>query len=759
MATGWFGGDLDTTTKAPVTGWWAEISRNIQPVGRTITLTGGQPDVRVAKSAVPTGGLITITGGQPVIRITQNVVVTPTGGVITLTGSHPALGTTVRPNGGVISLTGGQPVVRLSDHQVFTPVGGAITLTGGQPTVSVTAHVYPTPTGGPILLTGGQPVVTATDHKTVTPSGGVINLTGGQPTASVGIIVTPNPGTIALTGGQPTVATPVVVTPTGRTITLIGSAPALGTTIRPVGGTIALTGGQPVVGISDNKVFTPTGQPLALTGGQPVVTTTNNQTFIPSAATIGLTGGQPVIAVTDHKLVVPTGQPLTLTGGQPVVTASNNKVVQPSGGTITLTGGTPTVTVATLGFTDDFNRANGNLGADWDDDTTTVGSSGSSPYSIVSNYLAADTSGAETRYKKTPGGVNIGISMVIKGTFGQAGGVGDGDSLACYLRVANQALGYLGPIFITPDTYGGAILTVYSAAFTIAAQGYVSSLTNGDVVAVEVYGKTVTVYVNGKVITGNYDSGYYAGSGDEYSSILVGNTGGSTFLGLDSFTIYASTDPGLRPIPKTLFLSGGQPGVWISPSIIGNANAQTTSVAIPTHAIGDLILVSAGRAAATGLSKPAASGTVPAWVTIDAPAGTNTRQGITAYFVATATNHTTGTWTGAGSIAVMVLRGQGSTPIGGHGLSTNASSTSSTAPAITLAQSDGSSRIVTFHHSYNGPPYFSTAPTGWTRQTASPAGSLAIANSKDVTTSDGSIVQTLGTAGLNIAAQIEIRAH
>lgn len=178
-------------------------------------------------------------------------------------------------------------------------------------------------------------------------------------------------------------------------------------------------------------------------------------------------------------------------------------------------------------------------------------------------------------------------------------------------------------------------------------------------------------------------------------------------------------------------------------SIVGSASAAATSVGIPAHQVGDIIVIFAYRDGSTAVpTKPSASGTVPAWADIETGSGTNSNSSRTAYFVATATNTTTGTWTNATGIAAIVLRGQASSPIGGSARTGGLANGSSTAPAITLSVSDGSSVILHFH-GHRTVTAWSTAPTGYTRLT-SVATELAV-NYKDSTTSDGSIAQSATT--------------
>lgn len=157
---------------------------------------------------------------------------------------------------------------------------------------------------------------------------------------------------------------------------------------------------------------------------------------------------------------------------------------------------------------------------------------------------------------------------------------------------------------------------------------------------------------------------------------------------------------GSTPVQK-IYL--GTTEIWSGASPVQFVDANATgvnSVPIPTHAIGELIVLCAVNDYATQAPvKPSAAGTVPNWVYIDNTADTGIT---TSYFKATATNHTSGTWTNTSRMIAVVLRGQNAaTPIGGHASQRGTSSGPSTAPAITLDHTDGSSVLLYFprpHH-------------------------------------------------------------
>jgi hypothetical protein len=124
---------------------------------------------------------------------------------------------------------------------------------------------------------------------------------------------------------------------------------------------------------------------------------------------------------------------------------------------------------------------------------------------------------------------------------------------------------------------------------------------------------------------------------------------------------------------------------------VGAQGAAATSVTIPAHQVGDLILVFAYRDGSNTVpTTPAAGGTVPTWTTIVSSGG-NTNSSTFAYAVATATTTTSGTWTNATEIIVQVYRGAT------VGASTSNAANNSSAinfPALTLQRTDSSSWVV-----------------------------------------------------------------
>lgn len=198
------------------------------------------------------------------------------------------------------------------------------------------------------------------------------------------------------------------------------------------------------------------------------------------------------------------------------------------------------------------------------------------------------------------------------------------------------------------------------------------------------------------------------------------------------------------------------------PTFKGINYSATTSVTLPTHAVGDIIIIYAYDAGATSNpGAPSAAGTVPTWTTIDNPGGANANASGTFYAVATATNHTSGAWTLTTAMVAVVLSGQSvSTPIGGHAESGSTSNSSVTAPSVTMVNTDTTSVLLHFFGTRTNPASWSAAPTGYT-QRGTPNIWVAC-DTKNDTTSDGSVTQGFATVGSSLGYRgetVEIRSH
>jgi hypothetical protein len=191
------------------------------------------------------------------------------------------------------------------------------------------------------------------------------------------------------------------------------------------------------------------------------------------------------------------------------------------------------------------------------------------------------------------------------------------------------------------------------------------------------------------------------------------------------------------------------------------ANAQTTSITLPTHAVNDILVVWAVTSLGTTPSVPAASGTVPTWVTVDTLVG-NSANSVLAYAIATATNHTSGTWTNAGALGAINLSGVDTTnPVGGHA-GTTGSDASPNASAITMSVATGTSFVLECYGVVpGGSTTWSAVPGGYTRQTAvdgTVSKSGVCLNNEILSTSGAAIVNGVSLSRSWAAEQVEFLA-
>lgn len=129
--------------------------------------------------------------------------------------------------------------------------------------------------------------------------------------------------------------------------------------------------------------------------------------------------------------------------------------------------------------------------------------------------------------------------------------------------------------------------------------------------------------------------------------------------------------------------------------VASNASAGT-SITIPAHNVGDLLIVFAYR------DGNASAPTVPAgWTTISTSGGANANSSALAYRVATGSDSGAG-WSNATELIVHVYRGQNASPIGADNRQAG-SGTTVAYPSLTLNVNNGSSWVIGFagHRSTN----------------------------------------------------------
>lgn len=150
-------------------------------------------------------------------------------------------------------------------------------------------------------------------------------------------------------------------------------------------------------------------------------------------------------------------------------------------------------------------------------------------------------------------------------------------------------------------------------------------------------------------------------------------------------------------------------------SSVSETRLVGSSGTMPTHAVGDFILVQACAAATTHVTIPSG------WIMITEVNTTGTGDDYCriAYRIATVSNHTSGTWTNASSLEIYVFRGS----LGGT-LSVGATSTvansynaglSTRVPALTLSGGGTLSAVVrTYRHGWGSVGSLNTPPLGHT---------------------------------------------
>lgn len=144
---------------------------------------------------------------------------------------------------------------------------------------------------------------------------------------------------------------------------------------------------------------------------------------------------------------------------------------------------------------------------------------------------------------------------------------------------------------------------------------------------------------------------------------------------------------------------------------IGEATAAATSVSLPAHQAGDLILIFAVR------DNSATSPTLPSGYTSIAANGSNSVAIRGGYKIAASSSETSGTWSGATSVHAHVLRGvDNTTPTGGSSTGT-AASTSVAYNTFTMTNGGGTSWVAAVGANLDVTNAIESAPTGMTNRT------------------------------------------
>lgn len=196
--------------------------------------------------------------------------------------------------------------------------------------------------------------------------------------------------------------------------------------------------------------------------------------------------------------------------------------------------------------------------------------------------------------------------------------------------------------------------------------------------------------------------------------------------------------------------------------IVGLNYSTTTSIPIPPHEAGDEIWIFAYRNGSnTAITVPGGSGNTPAWVSAAGGTGTNTNSSRLGRATATANNHTSGTWSGATEMLVIVTRGQATTALGGVAEGGSTSQTLAAAPAVTLTDTTGYSLLMHLMGRRPTITAWGNAFAGYTREIAVASSSGIALVTKNVTTSDGAvsipITSTTSVGYRGITAEVRCR--
>lgn len=176
---------------------------------------------------------------------------------------------------------------------------------------------------------------------------------------------------------------------------------------------------------------------------------------------------------------------------------------------------------------------------------------------------------------------------------------------------------------------------------------------------------------------------------------------------------------------------------------VGSASG-TTSVAFPAHQPGDLIVLTVARSGSTTQpTVPTAGGTVPTFITpTNGAQAAQTSATRLCYFIATASNHTSGTWTNAGRIVASVYRGPSAVGAVAAG---NGAVQTITFPALTRTDVGSWIGRSVMHRTSTTAP----VPTGYTQRHLSAATPIVAANDSNGTVGSNPTTTTVSSSVAN----------
>lgn len=299
--------------------------------------------------------------------------------------------------------------------------------------------------------------------------------------------------------------------------------------------------------------------------------------------------------------------------------------------------------IAGLTFSDNFNRADGAVGANW----TTVGAG---PLNIVSNQLAGGTTSSAIRWATTTAGDN----QVVQATY--LGGTAI--ALALAMPALGGSLSATGQFYVFRQNVSGTIIglkdTGVGTASTLASSA--TNLTAGDVFKLEYVNGVLNAYINGSltittvptpILTGQRGVGAYLSTTSMSGVALIDNWSAGDYVG-ESTANLALSASGATQAPTTataslaLSASGstqapavgaavltlGATGTAASGAVAASGSASLTlgatgSVSAPMSAAAAVSLTASGTAPLIAVTSTAAltlsaSGTAPAAATASA---------------------------------------------------------------------------------------------------------------------------------------------
>lgn len=141
--------------------------------------------------------------------------------------------------------------------------------------------------------------------------------------------------------------------------------------------------------------------------------------------------------------------------------------------------------------------------------------------------------------------------------------------------------------------------------------------------------------------------------------------------------------------------------VYVSNVGIVGVASGITSATMPTHQVGDLIILAVTRieASSSTITNPGGYTVIPGASSIgteSSGASKYVRHGYL-YKVAASTSEVTGTWTNASTVTAIVIRGQHASPFGGIASANNGlNSTTAPYPAVTIAATARANYLLAF---------------------------------------------------------------